>query len=118
MDLWWYASNGGVDGAQEAISRGADVNYKSQQGWTGLHIATINQNEDYAQIIRLLLQNQADPEIEDDMGRKPLLFACMYGLIESVKDLLPFVKHKDVADRQGRNDLVHAAISNHVEVVQ
>ena len=61
----------GVRVAQLLLERGADVNTRRNDGWTPLNVASYF---GIVEIVRLLLDNGADPETnaEGDMGEKPL----------------------------------------------
>jgi ankyrin repeat protein len=68
----WFAAQGpwphGVDVARVLIDAGADVNKRCEHGRTALHIAAAWGHTD---VVRLLLENGADPTIVDDEGMAP-----------------------------------------------
>lgn len=116
--LFHHSGEGSVEEVEEALAKGGDVAYSESHGWTPLHIAVIHQPKRYPEIVRALLAKRADPDLEDTQGRTPLLFASMYGLHESVKDLLNVSKNHYTADPHGYNALTHAARNGHHLVIR
>ncbi|XP_074659694.1 protein phosphatase 1 regulatory subunit 27-like [Tubulanus polymorphus] len=61
------------DIVKSLINLGADVNKQNNgSGWTPLHAATF---QECGPVVMLLIQNGADPEIPDELGRTPKDFA-------------------------------------------
>lgn len=58
--------------ASELISRGVDVNSRSTDGYTALHLAA---REGHGQVVRLLLKNGADANVKNRNGETPLTLA-------------------------------------------
>lgn len=54
----------------------ADVNAKGEQGWSPLHFACLNGN---VSMVKLLILNDADLEIENKTKSTPLLVTCEKG---------------------------------------
>ena len=52
------------------VEQGANVNAKDKGGWTALAFASINMED--IQMVRLLLANGADPNIDLGYGLRPL----------------------------------------------
>ena len=50
------------------LSKGADVNKLNDQGYAPLHTAARNRNSD---LVELLLENKADPNLPDSDGMTP-----------------------------------------------
>jgi hypothetical protein len=55
--------------SKELINAGADVDIQGFRGFTALHWACILRLND---LIEFLLQNGADPQVENDFGKKPI----------------------------------------------
>ncbi|MDF9796329.1 ankyrin repeat protein [Catalinimonas alkaloidigena] len=83
------------------IEHKAHVNQQDKSGYTGLHFATQEKNEE---VIRLLLTNHADPNLIDSHGNSPLWTAIFNakGDFEIVKLLMSSgadPQHKNKYDR-------------------
>ncbi|MBO4303901.1 MAG: ankyrin repeat domain-containing protein, partial [Lentisphaeria bacterium] len=65
----------------------------------------------------LLLEKGADPEAKDDLGRRPLMYACMGGRdhVTMVKKLLEKGVNREKTDGDGRMAVIFAAERAHTE---
>ena len=71
-----YVIENNIKRINKLLKKGSDVNCKDDNGWTPLHFASQEFNEE---IIELLLNNGADPNAQDINGNTPLstaLFNC------------------------------------------
>jgi ankyrin repeat protein len=72
----WFAAQGpwpnGVDVARVLIDAGADANKQCEHGRTALHMAAA---WGHADVVQLLLENGANPEIVDEEGMTPPMVA-------------------------------------------
>jgi ankyrin repeat protein len=75
-----------------------DLNNQGQDQWTLLHIAT---NEGNFEIVKILLENEANPNSQSVNQRTSLHIACMRGYPIIVKELLDFHADIDIADMDG-----------------
>jgi len=67
---------GRIDIALCLIARGADVRAANAQGWTPLHVAVCNRNEEgMARVARALLADGADPNVAAEEGVTPVSLA-------------------------------------------
>ncbi|XP_030050479.1 ankyrin repeat and SOCS box protein 3 [Microcaecilia unicolor] len=83
--LFVAVENGHVDVVKLLLSHGANVNgFHSWSGWTALHQASF---KEYTEIMKLLLENEADKECQDDFGITPLFIAAQYGRVGSLRIL-------------------------------
>ena len=64
------------------INKGIDLNLQDEEGWTALHCAVWFNN---IEVLRLLLEAGADPDIEQRKGEKPIDFAKRLKRQEMVK---------------------------------
>lgn len=90
------AIHGHTDAVITLLGRGADIEAKSDNGWTPLMIATI---KGHADILIALLKAGADVEAINNTGWTPLLCAAMKGYVGIVMALL---EHD--ADVTAKND--------------
>ena len=61
-----------INRLREIINTAIDVNLQDDDGWTALHFAAQNFNEE---IIKLLLDNGANPNLKDTYGNTPIIRA-------------------------------------------
>ncbi|XP_051168201.1 ankyrin-1-like [Leptopilina boulardi] len=69
-------------------------------------------------IMKLLLENGANPEFQSRYLELPLLYACRCDRLEEVKLLLEFGANVRAVDSQGNSALHHACIGNAFEIVR
>ena len=67
--MYLAALNNCTEVARFLLERGANVNAKSQDGATGLHIAA---QKDNLELVKLLLANKADINAVDSKHRTPM----------------------------------------------
>jgi ankyrin repeat protein len=66
-------------------------------------------------VVRLLLQNDADPNAVDARGETPFHVACRHNQLAAVHELTQWGACRvDAVDMAGRNALHHAAFGNSV----
>ncbi|KAL4127896.1 hypothetical protein PRIC2_006893 [Phytophthora ramorum] len=57
------------------LDKGADVSARNEgTGWTALHAASF---QEHGKVVRILLDNQADPKMVDAEGRRPVDYASI-----------------------------------------
>lgn len=86
MDAIW---RGNYDVAKCLIKQGADVNTISKEGQTNLILAV---GASKADLVELLANNKADPDIKDQMGMSAYGYAKLFKKDDIVKILEPFHK--------------------------
>ncbi len=74
-------------------------------GESGLHILVRKRNLVW---IRYLLQQGANPNVEDKKGVSPLVLATQLGYLEGVQELINFHAKLDVANSTGETPLIAA----------
>lgn len=70
---------GDVDTIDLILSRGADINFKDNSGWSVLHVACfLDDAENQDEVIRFLIERGAEINVENKLGQTPLalLFDC------------------------------------------
>ena len=74
---------------QQLIESGANIiNIQNEDGLTALMMAT---DEGLSEIVELLLQNGADPNVHCHKGWTALIYACSHGNSEVAESLLKFI---------------------------
>lgn len=105
---------GNVEVAEFLIKNVKDINYVSGMG-TALMAATVKQN---VPIVKLLLENKANPNISDANGSTALIYASIFKSYEIV-DLL--IKHNgDNAhkDNRGNSAIDYAILADDDKLIQ
>jgi len=111
-----YASFNGHSGIiQKLISKGAIVNQADNYGRTALMFAS---SGPYPEAVRLLLKNQADPNLSDKEEHfTALMYAAAEGQTEIVKILLTFKADPTKKDIDGDNAMTFARNNGHDDIV-
>ena len=100
---------------------GAEVNHTDADGCTALHYAALPEESERkaaAGIMRLLLENGAQVNIQDCTGDTPLLQCARDGFIECVRLLLEHQADASLRDKQGLSPLDHAEQEGHEEIAE
>ncbi|OEY86541.1 hypothetical protein BIY23_03175 [Wolbachia pipientis] len=97
------------------IKNGADVNQKNCNGYTPLHLAALQDDEE---IVDLLLANNANVHEKDNDGRMPLhISAVSIGMYKSVAELL-LHNGADLDQQDDRGDTpLHLAVGSENELM-
>jgi ankyrin repeat protein len=101
--------------------RSIDVNSVDLQKCTALSYAAQNGS---SECVLLLLQFGADPQLADDMGRTPLIYAAMSRKASTVKALYDYPSRTyyfntpDIKDVEGRTALSYAAQRGTFDIVR
>ena len=97
------------------LQNGAEVNVKSNDGYTPLHYAAIR---GHVEILHLLVENGADIEAQDSIGWRALHYAANYGHLPFMQELISRY-HVDINARRndGRTALWLARMIPHPTVI-
>ena len=109
-------SGGHIEIVELLVSKDADVNAKTEEGESPLHLAA---NRGHKEIIELLIARGADVDAKGDSGRTPLHVAAQKGHKEIIELLI--AKGADVDAKGGWKEgtpLLYAATYGHKEVVE
>ncbi|KAL5393337.1 hypothetical protein DPSP01_000160 [Paraphaeosphaeria sporulosa] len=102
------------------VDAGVDVNFRSEQGETALHVASRFGHEESA---KALLAGSALHKAEVDIPEKtfgwtPLFIACVDGHASMVRLLIEHGADLDRADSDGWTAREHAALRGHMDIIK
>lgn len=110
------AANGREALAKNLLEHGADVQAKSDGGWTALHSACTHGSRS---LVQILLDAQADVNSELLNGRTPLHVAAEFGNKDAAECLLAIRRcRRDIKDRFGTTPLLMAAQHGRKEIAE
>lgn len=112
MSLQRAVDQGDVSNINDLISRGADVNARTEDGWTPLMLATI---KGYAEVARALLLQGADVNARNKKGWTALMFSVSMGDLDTLRVLLDGSAEIDARDNDGKTALMQATSENNIE---
>lgn len=105
------------DGLRYFLDLGADINYSSDLGWTGVIYASVNGRH---KTVKFLLENGADINRFDKFGNTALINAAKEGKIEVVEVLLEYKPDMEIRNRKGatalmlaKNDTIRGLLKKH-----
>ncbi|GEM_PF-6205079 len=110
-----------VAAVRQLLTAGADPNKSSYHGSCPLHGAMYQptyHSDERLEMIRLLFQYGADPEVRNSSGQGPIHFAAMYGNGELIQLLLTQGCDVDLNDLGGSTPLMDAARKGNVALMK
>ncbi len=107
------AYNGNKNAAAEILKFNPDVNFVSPDG-TALMAAVV---KGQMEIVKILLQAGADPNIADAGNITPLILASMFQNVELFRLLLQSGARKELADSRGNTALTYAQMHKNSELI-
>ncbi|XP_069036016.1 ankyrin repeat and SOCS box protein 3 isoform X3 [Lepisosteus oculatus] len=114
--LFLAVQNGHTDVVKLLVSRGADVNgSQSLCGWNSLHQSAF---QGFSEVMKILLEKDADIEIRDDFGITPLFIAAQYGQHECLKSLADCGANVNCQAKDKATPLFIAAQEGHLGCVE
>jgi ankyrin repeat protein len=96
----------------EGINEGINIDAQDNNGWTALHFAA---NSNHFEIIDLLLEYKANPNLHDEQGNGPLWVAAMNakGKYHGVLSLLKSRADPNHKNNYGRSPIYIANLIDH-----
>ena len=109
-----------LEAVQVLFEHHADINSRDIYGWTSLYwiLADCAWKEKLVEMVRLLLELGADPNICTNDHRTPLHVASSQGLIEAARLLLSHGVKVDEKDWKGETPFQLAASNGHEELMK
>ncbi len=68
-------------------------------------------------MVKVLLENNAQVNIQDSLGKSSLTIASLNGHVDVIKVLLENAAQVDLQDNNGKSSLMVASKNSHVDVV-
>jgi ankyrin repeat protein len=112
MELLRGAHEADLGRMQLALSRGANVNCTTEDGWTPLLAAA-----SYPKLVKFLLGQGADPNIASARGYTPLMRAAGLGILKAVQLLLGAGADPNARDCNSKTADILAAEQRQMECV-
>ena len=112
--LMLVSGKGDIGSAKLLLKHGANINTKSPDG-TALSIAVFKQR---AGIVSMLLNNNANPNISSDNNNFPIIYACIVGNLQFVKDLIKKGANVNTKSPQFGSPLHVAASRGFQEIIE
>lgn len=100
------------------ISAGANVNHVVNGVHVGSTVLIDASNNGYSDVVKMLLEAGADPNITDDYNNTPISLASNAGYTEIVKVLLEHGANPNVKDSSGKTPLNYAEEHGYSEIIQ
>lgn len=90
-----------------------DINYNSPSG-TALAAAAVKGN---TAMVKVLLENKANPDLPDGMGMTPLLYASQFENKEIIQLLLKYKANKQLKSNEGKSAMDYAVFNKNQEII-
>lgn len=106
--------SGNIDEIRQAINSGVSFKTKNSNGQTAMVFYCMSKNSD--KVIKLLLDNGANPNEKSKTGTPVLSLAIKFGNIDTVNELLNYSPNVNAADKYGIIPLMYAVKLNLYDV--
>ncbi|KAI0195215.1 hypothetical protein EV127DRAFT_404755 [Xylaria flabelliformis] len=94
------------------------INLSDDYGETPLHVLLAFRRQTPLNILKSFVDNGANVNIENKWSARPLHWASLWGMVESLRILQPKVEDIDDPDNDGDTALHEAALGGHAECIQ
>ena len=92
-----------------------DINFRHTDENTPLMMAA---TQNYIEIVKMLIDNGADPNLTNNTGKSALIFAAFFNYMDLVKFLVKSGTNLDLSDKQGRSALIIATSKNYNDIAR
>jgi ankyrin repeat protein len=99
--------------AEYLAKNAKNINYNSPNG-TALAAAAVKGN---TAMVKLLLENKANPDLADAMGMTPLLYSSQFENKEIIQLLLKYKANKKLANGEGKTAMDYAVFNKNQEII-
>ena len=116
LSVWAAAEKGDLNGVKAAVENGADIEEQGGEypAGTGLHHAYY---KGYFSISDYLIQSGAGLNSRNKHGSLPIIYACIYGHLDTVKFLSERSDFRS-PNIHGRTPLHLASVNGHISVAE
>lgn len=104
---------GNIPVAEYLAPRVNNINHNSGNG-TALAAAALKGN---VQMVKLLLENKANPDLADGTGMTPLLYAAQFDNKDIITLLLKYKANKALANKEGKSAMDYAVFNKNQETI-
>ncbi len=116
--LHFAASSGKIEVVKKLVENFADVNLKSVDGNTPLHLAISSKTENAEDVALYMLEQHADVFLRNIAGETPLHLAAGQGFQRLVEKLLEMGVNPNIENINGSMALHYAAYGGSLEIVK
>ena len=106
---------GNITLLNEALSNGANKNYKDKKGWTALMFAC---DKGYTEVVIMLLNVEVDVNSKNEEGTTALMFAAMNGYVYLMRLLLTSGADVNLTNKANLPALVCASLCGQIAAVK
>lgn len=113
-EMMTFVKEGKIEDVKRELANGFPINSKVAVS-TLLTGATLQQN---VEMVNFLLENNADPNLQNSLGDTALIYAGKKGNMDIIKLLLEHGADSNITNNNGKNSLFGAAGFGHIKVVK
>ena len=106
---------GHLEVVRSLIEAGADLNLKTEEGWTALMYACEN---DHLEVVKSLVNARADVNVQNQFRQTALMRASRKGYLRVVRSLVDSGVDVNVQSKNGWTALIAASKARHLEIVE
>ena len=99
--------------AEYLVKNVKDINYNSPSG-SALAAAAVKGDK---AMVKILLENKANPDLADGMGMTPLLYASQFENKEIIMLLLKHKANKKLINNEGKSAMDYAVFNKNQEII-
>lgn len=112
------AENGNLEIIKYLIANGAQVNARSNAGFTPLMSSISANNDRNTKSILYLIEKGADINVKDNTGKTLLFWAVTYGHMDNIKTILKQKVDINQKDNTGYTPILKAAFDGKTEIIK
>jgi len=125
IELIDAVENNDIDLVRQLLDQGADINFQSDGYNNGSTALSLASGDGHTDMVELLLDHRADPNIPDNHGGTALIWAAADDVVGPRKEIVEIVKllldngaNPNIQDQWGNTALMWAEGRGHTEIVE